>query len=254
MSEIRTISECECEDYLAVLCTAFDLDATRARSAFFSEPYFDLKRKWVYFLDGRIISILTVVPISFGDGDGIGIAGVATVDEYRDRGIAKELLEFVFRHYDELGMGRALLFAKNAALYERAGFVELDRVFIQPLPPGRSSQPRQLDTEEVRVVYDQWASEDTRRMRRDDDRWKYWTWTFKTPLEIDGGYFCYESSRIRELLPKFHRLPTADLVDYYGTGELAKDLGIEIDSATVDLLLMGRGFDYIPRLFMTDQF
>ena len=254
MSEIRTIFESECEEYLSVLCGSFDLDAARARSAFYSEPYFALNRKWVYCYESKIVSILTVVPTSFGDGEGIGIAGVATLDEYRNRGFAKELLEFVFGHYEKMGWGRALLFAKNASLYASAGFTELDKVLVQPLPPGRSAHPRQLDTEEVRQRYDTWAHADFRRMRRDDDRWKYWTWSFKTPLEMEEGYFCYESNRIRELLPEFHRLPTSDLVDYYGTGELARDLGIKIEDATVDLLLMGRGFDYVPRMFMTDQF
>jgi predicted acetyltransferase len=254
MSEIRTTYESECEEYLSVLCSAFDLDADRARSAFFSEPYFDLGRKWIYYSEGKIISILTVVPMNFGDGDGIGIAGVATLPEYRDKGIARDLLNYVFGHYEKRGLGRALLFARNASLYLKAGFTQLDEVYVQPLPPGRSLKPRQLEQDEVRAMYDNWAAADDRRMRRDDARWKYWNWTFKTPLAMDEGYFCYESNRIRELLPNFTRLPTSDLVDFYGTRALARDLGITIDNAPIDLLLMGRGFDYIPRMFMTDQF
>jgi hypothetical protein len=35
---------------------------------------------------------------------------------------------------------------------------------------------------------------------------------------------------------------------------MAKELGIELSNPAVDLLLMGSGFDYVPQMFMTDQF
>jgi len=254
MTEIRTIKDNECEDYLHVLCDAFELDFDRARTAFFSEPYFSLDRKWVLLQKQKIVSILTVVPIEFGDGKGIGIAGVATVADRRDHGHATGLLNYVCDHYSKGGANKALLFARSESLYLKAGFSELDKVYLQPLPAGRATQPRQLEKETVRDLYDHWAKQDARRLRRDDDRWKYWSWTFKTPVALGNGYFCYESNRIREMIPALERLPISELVDFYGPGETAKDLGIEITNATYDLLLMGRGFDYIPRMFMTDQF
>lgn len=254
MTEIRTIAEHECNDYLAVLCAAFDLDRQRAQTAFFGEPYFSLNRKWAAFLDRRLVSILTVVPIEFGDGKGIGIAGVATSEDARGKGVASELLQHVCDHYSQQGMPKALLFARSDGLYKRVGFTELDKVFSQPLPLGRALKPRQLSSDKVRALYDRWAAADLRRLRRDNDRWKYWSWTFKTPVELGEGYFCYESNRIRELLPAFERLPISDHAEFYGTGEMAKVLGIDLSEATSDLLLMGRGFDYVPQMFMTDQF
>ena len=85
-------------------------------------------------------------------------------------------------------------------------------------------------------------------------RWSYWSWTFRTPVKLDGGYFCYENSRVREIVPKYVRLPVAEPMDFYGTGAIAEAIGIELVNPSVDLLLMGRGFDYVPQMFMTDQF
>ena len=50
------------------------------------------------------------------------------------------------------------------------------------------------------------------------------------------------------------RLPVAEPMDFYGTGAIAEAIGIELVNPSVDLLLMGRGFDYVPQMFMTDQF
>jgi len=254
MVEIRAIVEKECDEYLHVLCNAFGLDFSRAKTAFFGEPYFSLDRKWAVVKDKKIVSILTVVPIEFGDGKGIGIAGVATNEDKRERGYATDLLNCVCETYAKQGSPKALLFARSESLYLKAGFSELDKVYLQHLPPGRASQPRQLEKGRVRNLYDAWAKQDDRRLHRDEDRWRYWSWTFKTPIALGEGYFCYESNRIREVLPAMERLPISELVDFYGTGETASDLGINLSGATTDLLLMGRGFDYIPRMFMTDQF
>src|SRR5690606_32792913 len=122
-------------------------------------------------------SILTVVPIEFGDGGGIGIAGVATDEHERGNGHASELLNFVCKYYEDRGAGKALLFARSEALYKKVGFRELDKVFQQPLPAGRGGHPVPLDKNTVRSIYDSWAAADPRRLRRDEDRWTYWSWT-----------------------------------------------------------------------------
>lgn len=254
MTDIRTIRQDECDEYLTVLCVSFALDMDRARTAFFGEPYFSLDRKWALFIDGKIVSILTVVPIEFGDGKGIGIAGVATNEAARGDGYATELLKHVCSYYESKNEGRALLFARADSLYLRAGFRELDKVYIQPLPAGRATRPLPVEKEWVKDVYDHWAAADVRRLRRDEDRWKYWSWTFRTPLALGGGYFCYETNRVREILPKCERLPVSDTADFYGTGAIAEEIGLKLTDPSIDLLLMGRGFDYAPQMFMTDQF
>jgi hypothetical protein len=119
---------------------------------------------------------------------------------------------------------------------------------------GRCSPITNTQKDEVMRIYDDWASADHRRLRRDEARWKYWSWTFRTCLKLDSGYFCYENSRVREIVPIYSNLPVADEVDFYGTGAIAQEIGLTLKNATADLLLMGKGFDYVPQMFMTDQF
>ena len=254
MTEIRTIRQDECEEYLSVLCESFALDLGRARTAFFGEPYFSLDRKWCLIKDRTIISILTIVPIEFGDGRGIGIAGVATREEERGSGHASELLNFVCDYYAANGAPKALLFAKEQSLYEGVGFTLSDCVYVQPLTAGRAAHPQPVDKGKVKAIYDEWATRDPRRLRRDDARWTYWSWTLRTPVALDGGYFCYENARLRELLPSYSRLPISEPIDFYGTAAIADAIGIALDNPMVDLYLMAKGFNYVPQMFMTDQF
>ena len=62
MTEIRTIKESEGEAFLQLLCNVFKLDFDRAFSIFFSEPLFDLDRKWAMFDGPDMISISTTSP------------------------------------------------------------------------------------------------------------------------------------------------------------------------------------------------
>ena len=55
-------------------------------------------------------------------------------------------------------------------------------------------------------------------------------------------------------MPNYSPLPVSDAVDFYGTGAIAEAIGVPLTNPTVDLLLMGKGFDYVPQMFMTDQF
>jgi hypothetical protein len=254
MTEIRTIRHEECEEYLSVLCESFALDLARARTAFFGEPYFSLDRKWSLIVDRSIVSILTVVPIEFGDGKGVGIAGVATRDTERGSGHASDLLNYVCDYYAAHDAPKALLFAKEQSLYERVGFSLADCVYVQPLAAGRAAHRQPIDKEKVKLIYDDWSQGDPRRLRRDEARWAYWSWTLRTPVALDGGYFCYESARLRELLPSYSRLPISEPIDFYGTAAIAEAIGITLDKPTVDLYLMAKGFGYVPQMFMTDQF
>src|SRR5438477_1449685 len=134
MSDIRPIQSGEAEEFLRLLCSVFGLDYRRAFDVFFQEPLFDINRKWASFESGKIVCTLTTVPLIFGDGPAIGIAGVATEPENRGRNLATELLKESLRHSDSIGEGRALLFASCERLYERCGFKPLDQVISQPLP------------------------------------------------------------------------------------------------------------------------
>jgi GNAT superfamily N-acetyltransferase len=255
MTEIRTIKMTECDEFLRLLCRVFSLDYRRARSAFTKEPMFDLDRKWAVFQDGKIVSVLTTVPVLFGDGRGIGIAGVATAQECRGRNLATDLLQEVLQQSEQRGEGRALLFAMKESLYERSGFRVLDDVVSQPLPPGHvNGEPELIDRDSVRKLYEAWSEADPLRLRRDDLRWDHWSWNLKSPYRAGNGYVCHESGRLREALPKFQWAPTAETIEWFGLRKLGEDLGIVFDDAKMEMRLMGRGFDNAPQMFMTDQF
>ncbi|MBI3721533.1 MAG: GNAT family N-acetyltransferase, partial [Fimbriimonas ginsengisoli] len=167
MSEIRPICEAEAEPFLALLCGVFDLDVSRARGVFFNEPFFDLKRKWALFEEGRMVSILTTVPLSFGWGAAIGIAGVATAKEHQRKGKATQLLEAVLAQAERSQEAAAFLFARETGFYERCGFRALDivvRARIRSHPEPRPPDPMEID--EVVRRYDFWSGENPDRLRR----------------------------------------------------------------------------------------
>lgn len=255
MIEIRTIGPHEADEFLRVLCEVFELDFARARGVFQREPFFDLNRKWALFLNGRIASVLTTVPVTFGDGPSIGIAGVATLRAWRGQGFAGKLIEEVMRVASDQGEGRALLFAKDEQLYSKHGFRTLDRVITQQLPKGLSLNDNKLLTiDEVKYHYDRWAETNPHTLRRDEQRWHFWSWNAKSVFSIPGGYVCVELGRVRELLPAYQTLPVSDPLEFYGLTSMAKELRIPMANPIPDTYLMGRNFDYIPRMFLSDQF
>ena len=68
MTEIRPVRPDEAEAFLELLCDVFSLDLNRAYDVFFSEPLFDLDRKWALFEGREMVSILTTTPLIFGWG------------------------------------------------------------------------------------------------------------------------------------------------------------------------------------------
>ncbi|MBA3724907.1 MAG: GNAT family N-acetyltransferase [Armatimonadetes bacterium] len=255
MIEIRTIEMGECEEFLRLLCKVFSLDFRRAHDAFFKEPMYDLNRKWAVFEDGVIVSTLTTVSALFGDGRGIGIAGVATEPERQGENLATMLLQEVLRQSESRGEPRALLFAANEDLYVRCGFRVLDAIVSQPLPKAKSrSEPELLSRDQVRSIFDAWSEEKPYRLRRDDRRWDHWRWNLKTVYSQMSGYICHELGRVREVLPAYEGLPSVEPAEWYGQLSLAEDLGIELTDPRKELNLMGRGFDRTPHMFLTDQF
>lgn len=255
MIEIRTIVPHETDEFLRVLCEVFELDFARARGVFQREPFFDLKRKWALFLNGRMASVLTTVPVHFGDGPAIGIAGVATLRAWRGQGLAGQLLDEVMRVAKSSGESRGLLFARDERLYERHGFRTLDRVISQPLPRGVSlSNQRMLDMEEVKKIYTSWSESDPHRLRRDERRWQFWSWNAKTAYAWPNGYVCVELARVREMLPHYQTLPISDPLEFYGLSSMARELGVPLTNPVPDTFLMGKDFDYVPRMFLSDQF
>ncbi|MDX2065829.1 MAG: GNAT family N-acetyltransferase [Fimbriimonadaceae bacterium] len=257
MREIRPIRETEAEAFLQHLCDVFKLDFNRAYDPFFQEPFFDLRRKWAIFDGPQIVCGLQTVPLEFGWGRAVGIAGVATRESNRGEGLASRLLERVLRESERAGEGSALLFAQRTDLYARAGFEPLDRVIRAPLPAVTGEYVDALaDTGRVRDLYNAWAEGSPDRLRRDDARWKYWNWHFRIAQPVGDGYAVIEPSLLREGL--FHRslgsLPLPNGTEFVGLTSVADALGLTFSTATVELVLMGYRVPGVPQMFMTDQF
>jgi len=257
MTEIRPIREHEAEPFLRLLCETFQIDFNRAYDAFFGEPLFDLRRKWAMFEGPQIVSALQTVPLAFGWGNAIGIAGVCTVPSRRREGLAGRLLERVLRESERNGEGPALLFARELALYERMGFVPLDRVIRAPLPQtARAESKPVLSFDQVRAKYDQWSSEHPDRLRRNDARWRYWNWHYRICEGFGDGYVCAEPNGLREGIwtPGDEPLPFSEGTEWFGTTLMADHLGFVFEKATVELYLMGHNVPGVPQMFLTDQF
>lgn len=255
--EVRPIRAAEAEAFLHLLCNVFELDFNRAHRIFFTEPMFDLNRKWALFDGGEMVSILTTVPLDFGWGRAIGIAGVATMIERQGQGYAHELLTSVMRAADAAGETGALLFAHNPTLYGRLGFEIIDEVIRGPIVANPERDPFTLmDFQEVQSLYNRWSLQDPNRLRRDDRRWGYWRWNLRVCTAFEDGYICTEAGIVRECVKSLPATewPLAAGSEWRGLASMANQIGIPLSAKEHDLHLMGRRIPGPPQMFMTDQF
>lgn len=257
MTEIRPIREEEAEAFLGLICKVFDLDFNLAYDLFFTEPMFDLNRKWALVEGQELVSVLTTTPLEFGWGKAIGLAGVATHPDRRGEGYGRRLIERVLRESDRAGESAAMLFATDLRLYEQLGFEGLDRVVRGPI----TSLPLEVDLpsiglNEIRHRYNMWASEHPDRLRRDEKRWQYWQWNYRDSMAFGDGYLCVENQTVREQLntsiPKKWPVPRG--TEWLGTSFMTDQLEVPLGAVEVPMYLMGRNVPGQPQFFMTDQF
>lgn len=256
MREIRPIRETECQEFLQLLCDVFALDFNAAYAIFFTEPFFDLNRKWALFEAGEMISILTTTPLIFGWGRAIGIAGVATRPSRQQEGHASRLLQKVLSVADRNGEGAALLLATDLRIYEKNDFEPIDRVIRAELKCRDEREPVQFSTGETRFIYDAWAEAHPDRLRRDEQRWKFWDWNFRIATQFQDGYLCAEPGLLREAIysPAAASLPLPRNSEWFGTTFITDQLELPVDRIRVEMYLCGHNFPGIPQMFMTDQF
>jgi GNAT superfamily N-acetyltransferase len=255
--ETRPIRAPEAETFLRLLCDVFELDFNRAHRIFFSEPLFDLNRKWALFEGGEMISILTNVPLDFGWGKAIGIAGVATARDKQNQGHAGRLLSAVMDAAAAEGETGTLLFARNPTLYRKLGFEVVDTVVRGPIEVTPEVGPFEiLEFQDVQARYDHWALQDPNRLRRDDKRWGYWRWNLRVCTALEDGYMCVEAGVVRECVASrpADEWPLPQGSEWRGLTSMAKQIEIPLLSTEPDLHLMSRQVPGIPQMFMTDQF
>lgn len=253
MKECRPIQVGEEEAFLAVLCQVFDLDQDRARIVFFNEPFFDLDRKWALFEDGRMVSILTTTPLHFGWGEADGIAGVATLPDARRRGLAGELVNAALAG----SAGPALLFAEKTRVYEKVGFQVLDEVVRADIEVDMGqAETEALSVDEVQRLYAEWSAQSPERLRRDDQRWRYWEWVSRPCEPFDTGYICHEAMLCREAVVTgtYTEWPVMPGSQWIGLKSMLDVVPVPAGPPRHELWLMGRGFPGRPQMFMTDQF
>lgn len=257
MIEIRPIREEEGDAFLRLLCEVFDLDFHRARTVFYSEPFFDLGRKWALFEFGRMVSILTTTPLEFGFGRAVGIAGVATIRGARRQGHAERLLAHVLDRARVAGESPALLFAERTDLYGRLGFEPLDMVVAGEIVPCPNFQvPDPVPPARVAEIYASWASGSSVRLRRDERRWRLWHWNLRSAESFQDGYVCVEGSLVREAIyaRSVDCLPVGRGVQWVGLERMTAMLGVPLAAVERRQTLMGVGFTGAPEMFMSDQF
>jgi len=257
MTDIRPIQNSEAETFLDLLCGVFDLDYARAHSIFFTEPLFDLDRKWALFEGNRMVSILTTVPLEFGWGKAIGIAGVATHRGRQGEGHASRLLTHVIGASAKAGETGAMLFARDTRLYEGVGFKVLDEVVRGPVIARPEEQiPDGIGFETVKGIYDDWSHRNVNRLRRDALRWQYWKWNLRVSTIFHDGYLCFEGGVVREVVldkpANDWTLPPE--TEWLGLSSMADRLGARLRDPEMELYLMGAGIPGQPEFFMTDQF
>jgi len=256
--ELRTIRIEECNPFLELLCTVFELDFERARTIFYSEPYFDVNHKWALIEDGKIATILTTTPLQFGWGEAIGISGVATAPHARGRGLAGTLLNFALEQSRSRGTDVCYLFARQATLYERSGFHVIDEVIRAQLKPHWDvTEFESLDLVEIQRRYNAWSVKHPDRLRRDSRRWKHWqlSMRFCEPIGSDG-YLCTEGQLVREIvrMPETAVVPILPGSEWMGLRSLAEQVCLEVSDPKVELMLMSTDPQRKPQMFLTDQF
>lgn len=257
MTEIRPIREDEADNFLELLCDTFGLDVDRAHNVFYGEPFFDLRRKWALFEAREMVSILTTVPLEFGWGGGIGIAGVATRERFRREGYAARLIERVLREYERAGERIALLFAENTRLYADLGFEPLDDVIQGTVRTNlKDISAEMMPFEELKARYTAWSEADPARLRRDDLRWRYWRWNLRIVTPFAGGYYCEEGGYLRECIVENppEAWPLAPDTGWFGLRSVAEAMQVPIQDPRFAMHFMGRNTPKVPQLFLTDQF
>lgn len=249
---VRRVHRHEEDAYLGLLCQAFGLNTGQSALAFYSDPLFSQRERWALFKGGEIIGTVSTLALTFGHGVVTGISNVAIHPELRGQGHAQRMLEAVLG-----AVGPACLFANRPELYRRLGFEVVDEVLRGRLPTeDLGGALARTDGSVARRVYERWAGEDACRLIRDDSRWEYWTWAKGVPYVLGNGYLKLDSGATREMVvePDCWPLDMNGRVEWIGLRSMTRDQGIPLQASELELLFMTVGIDWVPQMFLTDQF
>lgn len=225
--EARHIRDEELEWFLRVLCASFGLDYSTARRFFYDDPYFEVNQRWGLWLHERagrtLVSVATAIPLQILlNGRAVacyGIAGVATLPEYRRRGFANHLLQQMLHALYAERAPLAILQAFNHDFYRKLGWETVSviahaRLEPKQLPRYETVPLRRVtpaDAPAVKAFYERHYLPRTGSLVRDERRWEYLFWNLPNLwlCEFAGqleGYIFYDfldsgwTLRVRELL------------------------------------------------------
>ncbi len=132
---IERRTEADAEEVLELLVTVFD-DTPRAWfEARVLDPPYPEGTGFVARAGGRIVSHVELLDLPLRYGEAVihagGVSNVATLPEWRRRGLASALMQRVVEEMAARQMPLSLLLTGSQAFYERLGWAEWT-------PPGRS--------------------------------------------------------------------------------------------------------------------
>ncbi|MCX7925788.1 MAG: GNAT family N-acetyltransferase, partial [Fimbriimonadales bacterium] len=266
-TEARRITPDESEWFLRVLCAGFGLDIGSARRFFYDDPYFEVNQRWGLWLNERgswtLVSILTAIPLTMWIGARAvpfyGIAGVATLPDYRRRGFAGELLRRALQSLYHEGAPLAILQAFNHEFYRKLGWETVGAIAHVRLTPKQlprySAEPLRragvADHAAVMRLHEQHGVRRTGSLVRDERRWEYLFWNLPNlwVYEHQGqmeGYLFYDfldsgwTLRVREMLWCSERARRAILGWLADNEESVQQVEFQLPLAEVSALgLMG---------------
>jgi len=215
----RAILESECDEFLDVLCQSFEIEPTLAMPIFRRDPFFDINSKRALFSDdGRIESVLTIIPTSLRLGNGkivpvAGIASVGTRPELRRQGLASRLIKDTLHSLAVDGRySIAALEAHDPQFYRQFGFEHCsDNAFWRAHTteiPSSSTPAKTLTNKEyvnkidnIRQFYSREVERRPGAFLRGAQRWElidaFYTGRHTALIEVGGkieGYISFSST------------------------------------------------------------
>lgn len=209
--EIGALREEEIDVFAQLMCEGFGLPYPAVRNILLADPYFDLEKKRVLRLAGRVVSCLTIIDTQCWIGKRpvklAGVAGVATWEQDRRQGYAGRLLEETLTLLHAQGYALSALMPYSVDYYRRFGWEvcsTLCRYQLLPshlnlYPEGRRLRPaKRDDIPALARIYDAQARGHSLYCLRDSQRWQYLlamikeAVVYETPTEGVTGYLLYE--------------------------------------------------------------
>lgn len=152
---LRAVERADRDALVRLWIAAFH-DAPQAAELFFDRNI-NTMHGYCAELDGRIVSVLYLLPCTLNGAAAHYLCGVATEERYRGRGIMHALMDFALADAAQRGERYSLLYPADEGLYAfyaRFGYVPRCRVRTVTLCRGESAAPPQgtPDTERLQTA------------------------------------------------------------------------------------------------------